>query len=68
LRKKCRFNWWVKNDTAAYRKSEIDVFFEKLRSESTNAQKSKFACVSSPTFQHSQTALVAALDTYDFKL
>jgi hypothetical protein len=56
--------WWVKNDTAAYRKSEIDVFFEKLRSESPQMLKSQ-----NLVYLHSnipQTALVAALNPYDF--
>jgi hypothetical protein len=39
LRKKVQI-WWVKNDTAAYRKSEIEVFLEKLRSESPQMLKS----------------------------
>jgi uncharacterized protein YydD (DUF2326 family) len=32
-------------DTASYRKSEIDVFFEKLRSESPQMLKSQFTYV-----------------------
>jgi hypothetical protein len=36
----------VKNDTTAYRKSEIDVFFEKLRSESPQMLKSQMLHVS----------------------
>jgi hypothetical protein len=66
MRKKVQI-WWVKNDTAAYRKSEIDVFFEKLRSESPQLLKSQNLHVS--VYLRSnipQTALVAALDTYDF--
>jgi hypothetical protein len=59
--------WWVKNDTAAYKKSEIEVFFEKLRSESPQMLKSHKLQVS--VYLRSnipQTALDAALDTYDF--
>jgi hypothetical protein len=54
--------------TAAYRKSEIDVFFEKLHSERPQMLKSQklhvsvFLCSNIP-----QTVLVAALDTYNFR-
>jgi hypothetical protein len=80
LRKKVQI-WWVKNDTAAYRKSENDsciydiiknIFAFKsadlvgqkcLKSHiaSKNEQPRPLLCSTIP-----QTALVAALDTYDF--
>jgi hypothetical protein len=66
LRKKVQI-WWVKNDTAAYTISEIDVFFEKLRSEGPQMFKSQNLHVSVHLRSNiPQTALVAALDTYDF--
>jgi hypothetical protein len=55
------------NDTAAYRKSEIDVFFKKLRSESPQMLKSQNLHVSVYLrLNIPLTALVAGLDTYDF--
>jgi hypothetical protein len=48
-------------------KSEIDVFFEKLRFESPQMLKSQKLLVSVYLrLNIPQTALVAALDTYDF--
>jgi hypothetical protein len=63
LRKKCRFDGSKKTD----RKSEIDVFFEKLRSESPQMLKSQKLHASVYLRSNTpQTELVAALDIYNF--